>query len=210
MIRFILVEHRHIVRAGIKKLIEFVPGSKVVAEYEDTNVLLRKIKKPAADILITNLGPNQSKRLSSIKELKKTKTFLKIIVLTNCSHPDVIKESFTSGADAFLLKDCSENELYIAIEKVSNDENYCGKKVSEILLGKYINKHLHPRSIEISEREKEIIYLVSRGFNNKKIAEKLFLSSKTVDVHRAAILKKLNAKNAAEMVRIAMELKFVD
>lgn len=206
--RFILIEHRHIIRAGVRGLIESVPGFSIVAEYGDVAATTGS-KLPEADIVITNIGDARDEVISMISTLKKRTPSPKVLVMTSHRDHDTVKSLFQAGADGYLLKDDAEDGLFGAIKKLRNNDTFCSRQASESLLNEYATKKIIPQHVTISEREKEIIGLISHGYNNKEIAAKMFLATKTIESLRAGILQKLEAKNTAEMVRLAFEFKLI-
>ncbi|MGZ4090016.1 MAG: LuxR C-terminal-related transcriptional regulator, partial [Bacteroidia bacterium] len=125
-----------------------------------------------------------------------------------------INQCFEAGANGYLLKDFKRTELFSAIEKVMKGEIYTSRSVSQILANNYLNKEFSHKSgrskINITKREREIIELISLGYSNKEIAEKILVSISTVDAHRYNILKKMEVKNTAEMIMKAIKMKIIN
>ncbi|MGZ3882667.1 MAG: LuxR C-terminal-related transcriptional regulator [Bacteroidia bacterium] len=209
MTTFVLVEHNYIIRAGIKKLVELVPEFRVLDEFPGPETIPDRGVLPVADIIITNTGADKNSGIELTADVKKRQPDTKVLILTDCCEYDVIKKAFEAGANGYLLSDSTQDEFYLAIQKIKSNDTHCSRKASQALLDKYINNNLKPHYIDVSEREKEIIELISQGLNTKEIGGRLFLATKTIDALRAGILQKLKAKNTAEMVRIAMEFKLI-
>jgi two-component system response regulator DegU len=132
-------------------------------------------------------------------------------------NEDYINQAIEAGAAGYLLKDSNKEELLNAIKTVCKGETYFSGEVSKILLNKYLSvtklKRLKieaEEKLELTKREKEILRFISDGFSNKEIANKLFVSTRTVDTHRYNIMQKLNVKNAAELVRLAYKLNLIN
>ncbi len=211
MIKIALVEDHHIVRSGLKNLIESNPNYKVVNEFDCAEDLLDLTNKNEIDLVISDVGLPGINGIELIIKLKKAEKPLKVLILTMHDGYPYIKQAFDSGVNGYLLKDCSKAELFTAIDKIITGQNYCSSTISQILLNNYINKgNKLTIDVEISPREKEIIGLISTGLNNKEIADQLFLSAKTIESHRNNILHKLKVKNSAEMVTKAIKLKLIE
>ncbi|NLC54034.1 MAG: response regulator transcription factor, partial [Firmicutes bacterium] len=125
------------------------------------------------------------------------------IVLSMYSEPEVVREALKNGARGYLLKSAVFQELMIAIRACLNNETYLSPAISQLLLEDYITeKENHGRSL--TPREVELLQLIVKGFKNREIAERMMIALKTVENHRANIMKKLNVTNAAELIVTAV------
>lgn len=217
MIRIFLVDDHQIVKHGIKSLLHADPTSyMVVGEAVNAEELLAQIGKLRVDLIISDITLSGMDGIELTKKIKKlSKGEIKVLILSMHADNYHIKQCFEAGANGYLLKDFDKSELFAAIDKVMNHEVYTSKTVSTILATNYINQEFSNKqnsivNFEVTKREKEIIELISAGYSNKEIAEKINLSTSTVDVHRYNILKKLNVKNTAEMIMKALKTKIID
>jgi DNA-binding NarL/FixJ family response regulator len=216
MIRIFLVDDHQIVKYGIKSLLQTESNYMVVGEAGNAEELLSQIGKLQVDLIISDITLDGMDGVELTKKIKKlSKGVIKVLILSMHADNYHIKQCFEAGANGYLLKDFDKSELFAAIDKVMKNEVYTSKTVSSILAANYINqefssKHNPSAKIEITKREKEIIELISAGYSNKEIAEKINLSTSTVDVHRYNILKKMNVKNTAEMIMKALKTKIID
>lgn len=216
MIRTFLVDDHQIVKHGIKYLLQTDPKYLVVGEAVNAEELLSQVNDLKVDLVISDITLEGMDGVELTRKLKKiSKGAIKVLILSMHADNHHIKRCFEAGANGYLLKDFDKIELFAAIDKVMKNEIYTSKTVSAILATNYINQEFSKNNqaiakVEITKREKEIIELISAGYSNKEIAEKINVSISTVDVHRYNILKKLNVKNTAEMIMKALKTKIID
>jgi DNA-binding NarL/FixJ family response regulator len=215
MTRIYLVEDHHIVRYGIKTLLDLNPDFQIVGESDNGEDLLMELKKLKVDIVISDISMGGMDGIELTRQIKKLSGgVVKVLILSMHADELYINQCFEAGANGYMLKDFKNSELNNAIEKIMKGEKYISRSASQILADNYINKEYSNTNrsgakIEITKREKEIMELISLGLSNKEIAEKIFVSISTVDAHRYNILKKLEVKNTAEMITKAIKLKLI-
>lgn len=214
MVKIYLVEDHHIVRYGIKSLLELNPEFQIVGESDNAEDVLTELPKAQPDLVITDITLGGMDGIELTKKIRKTSNgAVRVLVLSMHADELYINNCFEAGANGYLLKDFKKNELYSAVERIMKGEKFVSRSVSQILADNFINKEYNnvganPK-LEITKREKEIIEHISQGLSNKEIAEKLFVSISTVDAHRYNILKKLEVKNTAEMITKAIKNKII-
>lgn len=211
MTRIYLVEDHQIVREGIKSIINLQPGLEVVGEAASAELLLDELPDKKPDLVISDISLLGMDGIELTRNVKKKHPGIQVLIVSMHADEQLITESLEAGADGYLLKDFRNEELMVAIEKVSHGEKYISRSASEVLTQHLLNSVAGAKTqkIELTRREKEIIELISLGLSNKEIAEKIFLSTSTVDAHRYNILKKMDAKNTAEMITKAIKLKIL-
>ena len=161
------------------------------------------------DLALIDLSMPRMNGMEAIRDIKKANPQTKIIVLTVHKTEEYILEALKYGADGYVLKDASHLELMMAIEKVLEGKRYLSSDIS----GKVINGYLEGRKTlknksaweTLTQREREILKLIAEGNKNKDIADYLCISLKTVEKHRANLIKKLDLHNAAALTAFAME-----
>ena len=201
MIDIALLDNRPIFTNGIKQIISLTPGNRVVGVFSNFQSLYEALQKYKIDILIldhTNL-------LISINELQQiTNDFkgLKIINITKKLPKAKIVETLKNGVNSYLLDDCDALEINNAIKETYKGKQFFCSKVIDILTKSKVDED---ENNELSIRELEIIELIAKGLTNKQIADKLFLSTHTVNTHRKNIMKKLGINNTAGIVIYAFE-----
>lgn len=218
MIRILLVDDHLIVREGLKNLIENNPQHSVVGEATNAIDALDLLKKLKPDLLITDITLENSNGIYLTKKAKALFPELHIMILSMHNTLDYISESLASGANGYLLKDCTKNELYDGIVKILKNETFVCKSSSQVLMnnslnnGERITENANDTNNTdlLTRREMEILKLISQGFINKEIASQLSLSVRTVDKHRFNILHKLRVNNTAELLHKAIKMRIIN
>ena len=208
MYRIILADDHVLVRQGIRRILEDIKDIQVVQEVGDSNHLLEALKAQAADLVILDISIPQISGIEAAKEIKKTYPHLKILFLTMHKKREYLNDALSAGADGYLLKEDAAKELDSAIALIRRGGIY----VSPLLTGELADLYVKSRrevspasSLEpLSPREIEILTLIAEGKSSKEIAQVLFLSFRTVQNHRTRIMKKLNLKKSAGLVKYAI------
>lgn len=213
MIKIFLVEDHNIVREGIKSVLDINPLFQVVGESANAENLLERLHSLQIDLVISDISLEVMDGIELTKQLKKlSANKIRVLIMSMHADEQYIKQCLDAGADGYLLKDFKNNELTTAIEKVMKGAKFISRGASQVLAEnllstEYANSKY--QRIVMTKRESEIIELISHGYSNKEIAEKIFVSTSTVDAHRYNILKKLEVKNTAEMITKAIKLKLL-
>jgi two-component system response regulator NreC len=211
MIRIYLVEDHQIVREGLKSLLQARPSFEVLGETATAENLVLELESKSSDLVITDITLPGMDGIALTRLLKKRQPSIRVLIVSMHADEKLITSSLEAGADGYLLKDFHNDELLIAIDKIMLGDKFLSRGASEVLTQNILQKASESASakVTISPREKQIIEFISLGLNNKQIAEKILLSTSTVDAHRYNILKKLEVKNTAEMITKAIKLKIL-
>ncbi len=203
MIKIIIADDHSIIRDGLKAMLEKNAAFEVVGEAANGKELIDLIGKISCDVICTDISMPVMDGVEATKYLTKKFPRIKIICLSMHEQIDYIKKMIDAGAVGYIFKDSSKEELEKAIETVHAGKKYFNQKLFDILLSS--EKSHADGEIVLSDREKEILKLISEEYTNAEIAEKLFLSVRTVDTHRQNLLQKLNVKNTAGLVKYAIK-----
>ncbi|MGD9032145.1 MAG: response regulator transcription factor [Desulfobacteraceae bacterium] len=206
--RVVLADDHLLFREGMKRLIEEMPGMEVVGEAGDGLELLTLAKELKPDMAIIDISMPNLRGIETTREIKMINPLTKVLILTMHKSKDYLYHSISAGADGYLLKEDSDMELFSAIDKIRNGEIY----VTRILVGELAedlsqiqqNKG-RPFQEPLTTREKEVMKMVSEGKSNNEIATLLNISVRTVENHRANIMRKLKLKKTADLVRYAIK-----
>lgn len=211
--RIVLAEDHRLLREGLKALLLTEKNLQVVDEAENGLEAVKCVEKHNPDLILLDLSMPKVSGISVIKELKSRFPKVKILALTIHESDQYVLEAFESGADGYCLKDASRDELLLAIESVLSGKIYISPGISENVMEGYLEgkKTLKGSTSwdNITQREKDVLKLIGEGHRNKEIASVLNISVKTVEKHRANIMKKLDLHNVSALTAYAIEKKLV-
>ena len=209
MIHIFLVDDHKILRKGLKIVLELEQNFKVVGEANTVREAINQISSgPKIDVVVTGINlPNES-GLELIKYLTTTIPTVKSIVFSMNLECAYALKAMEIGANGYVTKNCEDFELVNAIMEVQQGNTY----LSQIMLEEMEKnkKSISKDAIKISPRELEVLHHIVEGWSNKMIGDMMYVSESTVNTHRYHIMKKLNAKNTADLVRIAFSKKLVN
>ncbi len=210
----VLADDHTILREGLRALLTADSSFEIVGEARDGREAVRCIEKLGPDLLLMDLSMPRMSGMDAIREIKKRYPETKIIALTVHKTEEYLLTTLQAGADGYVLKDATHDELIMAIKNVMGGKSYLSPGVSEKVIEGYLEGKEITRSRSswetLSQREREVLKLIAEGYKNKEIAEDLCISLKTVEKHRANLMKKLDLHNAAALTVYAMEKGLVN
>jgi two-component system response regulator NreC len=213
-IRILLADDHPLVRSGLIKLLEPYKEFVIVGEAGDGEEAVAMTKKLGPDIVIIDLSMPVLSGVEATKIILKNTPSTKVLVLTMHDNEEYVYQILKSGAGGYVLKNSGRDDLAAAIRAVANGERFFSPRVSEIMMEAYLRKADAREELSMKEddppltkREKEILSYIADGLNNVQIAEKLFISARTVDTHRTNIMQKLDIHDVANLVRYALSRK---
>ncbi len=216
-----LVDDHSIVRDGIRLLLEQADGLVIVDEANDGEEALDKLKQHHAnadmpDIILMDISLPGMSGIQTTQIVSRLYKGVRVLMLSMHNNEDYILRSVEAGAYGYILKDSSSDEMVKAIRTIAGGEKYYSSPVASIILSGYMQtlkkgeRHgKNERQSRLSNKEKEILQFLVDGMSSREIAEKLQLSVRTVDNHRANMMRRLQVRNAAELVRMAVEDKLI-
>lgn len=210
-ITIVLADDHKMVRDGLKSFLSKIEDFDIVAEVEDGEQLLNIYEKSMPDIALVDINMPRINGLEALRHLHEQNPMVKVIMLSMHEEADYIMKAIQNGAKGYLLKNTDEKELEMAIRTVAEGGKYFNSTVSSIMIENMTHKEPVRMAAEtnVSNREKEILKLVSEGQSNKMIADVLHISIRTVETHRLNLLRKLDVNNAAEMVKKGLEIGLI-
>jgi DNA-binding NarL/FixJ family response regulator len=212
--RIVIAEDYTILREGLRSLLSSHPEFEIVGEAEDGQEAIRSVEKLKPDLALMDLSMPRMNGMDAIKEIKKRSPETKVLVLTVHKTEEYIHAAFQSGADGYILKDSTHAELGMAIKHILEGKRYISPGISESLIEGYLEgrKKGKPPSAwdTLTQREREILKLIAEGYKNKAIGEYLCISVKTVEKHRANLMKKLDLHNIQSLTALALEKGLVN
>ena len=213
-IKIVLAEDHTILREELKALLSADPKFEIIGEAEDGREAVRCVEKVNPDLILMDLSMPRMSGMEAIREIKKRYPGTKVIALTVHKTEEYLHTTLQAGADGYILKDATHAELVLAIKNVMKGKSYLSPGVSEKVIEGYLEgkEGVLPDSPweTVSQREREVLKLIAEGYKNKEIAEHLCISLKTVEKHRANLMKKLDLHNAAALTVYAMQKGLVN
>jgi len=208
-LRIVLADDHAILREGLRALLSADPNFEIVAEAEDGREAVRCVEKLGPDLLLMDLSMPRMSGIDAISEIKKRYPKTKIIALTVHKTEEYLLATLQAGVDGYVLKDATHDELVMAIHNVRAGKSYLSPGISEKVIEGYLEGKEGSLAVsswqKLSQREREVLKLIAEGYKNKEIAEDLCISLKTVEKHRANLMKKLDLHNAAGLTVYAVE-----
>ena len=210
----LIAEDHTILREGLRLLLNTDQNFEVVGEAEDGREAIRFSEKLMPDLVLMDLTMPKMNGLEAIKEIKKRSPTSKILVLTVHKTEEYILASLEAGADGYVVKDATHSELVMAMQKVLTGGRFLSADISEKVINGYLEgkKALKTKTSwdTLTQREREILKLIAEGYRNKEVADYLFISVKTVEKHRANLMRKLNLHNAAALTALAIDKGLIE
>jgi DNA-binding NarL/FixJ family response regulator len=205
--RIVLADDHILLRQGIKSIIESSPEMAVVGEADDGLDLLQLLKTISPEMIVLDISMPNLRGIEAIREIKAINPRIKILMLSMHKEKEFLYHAFAAGADGYLLKEDTDTELFTAIETIRAAEIYISPILTKQLAGNFIESLRGVNQIPeepLTTREREVLKLLAEGKSSKEIASLLYISARTVDHHRASIMKKLNFSNIAALVKYAI------
>lgn len=205
----VIVADDHVLfRQGMKKLLEEMPGVEVIGEAGDGLELLNLLKELNPDIALVDISMPNIRGIEAAHEIRSLYPRTKVLILTMHRGKEYLYHSISAGAHGYLLKEDSDIELFSAIETIRSGGVYVSQGLSGEMVGdlsRLTQGKTKGIGESLSNRETEVMKLISEGKTNIEIGELLSISPRTVETHRAHILEKLKLKGTADIVRYAIE-----
>ncbi len=214
-IKVLLADDHDVVRKGMKMLLEDEEGVTVIGEASDGADAVEKVRVLLPDVVILDLTMPKMTGIEAAAIISQEFPSVKILIFSMHNNREYIINSVENGANGYLLKDTSKEELLRALTVVSEGRKYFPPEISEVIIDELLAKSgngnasipVDAKAIfqKITPKERQILDLIIQGYNSREIADKLFLSIRTVDNHRANMMKKTKAKNTADLVKMAIQ-----
>jgi DNA-binding NarL/FixJ family response regulator len=209
--RIVLADDHAMFRRGVKRIIQENADLEVVGEAADGLELLEIIKKSPPDMVIADVSMPNLRGLEATREIKMAYPEIRVIILTMHKDREYLYHALSAGAEGYLLKEDADIELFSAINTLRQGGTYISRLLAPQLTDIFLERQrlregqgkLPPELLTI--REREIIKLIAEGKSSKEIASLLYISSRTVQHHRANIMRKLNIKKTADLVKYAIQ-----
>ncbi|MBM4275279.1 MAG: response regulator transcription factor [Deltaproteobacteria bacterium] len=213
--QIVLADDHVMFRRGVKRIVQSLGDVEVVGEAGDGLELLEVLKKTQPQMVIMDISMPNLRGLEATREVKNLHPDVKILILTMHKDKEYLYHAFSAGAEGYLLKEDADTELLSAIDTLRRGGSYVSPLLPLQITDLFRKKSrygLDPFKVpgeDLTSREKVIIKLIAEGKSSKEIGELLYISSRTVQHHRANIMRKLNVKRTADLVKYAIQKGFV-
>lgn len=209
----LVADDHEIVRRGIRALIHEQPGWKVAAEAEDGRDAVTKASEFQPDVAILDITMPSLNGLDAAKQITKLSPRTKVLILTIHESDQLIRKALDAGASGYIFKTDAAFDLITAVNALLSDKAFFTPKVSQMVLNGYLGKGptaSQDEPLQITPREREIVQLLAEGKHSKEVATVLDITVKTVETHRANILRKLHCHSVTDLVRYAVRNHIVE
>ena len=213
--KVVLVDDHQLIRMGITALLSSEKDIDVIGQVDSVKYVFETLDANKPDIVLMDISLDDGDGILITKDICANYKNIRVIMLSMHVREDFIQRSLKAGASGYVLNDSPKEELVRAIKEVSKGGEYFASEVSQLMVRSYVTKagdfsNDKERNLGVTNREVEIIRLLSDGLSNQKIASKLGISHRTVDTHRTNIMQKVKVKNVAELVKYSIKNKLID
>jgi len=207
--RILIADDHEVVRSGLRNILDAQTRFEVVAEAADGREAVQKAVETKPDVAVVDYSLPLINGIEATRQIRARSPKTEILIFTMHDNETLIQELLKAGARGFLLKSDAKLNLINAIEALAVHKPYFTARVSEALLDSFLSRRAHEGSA-LTHRERGVVQLIAEGYTNKQIAALLNISLKTVETHRASIMRKLNLSSSAGLVRYAIRNRIVE
>lgn len=210
MIRVMIADDHNMFVEGIESILEGHDHIQVVSKCYTGNEVFEKMPSAHPDVILLDINLPGMNGLEVCQKLNKEYPEVKVLALSMHNEESFVTEILKYGAQGYILKNTGKKELISAIETINSGQSYFSEEVTETIMKSLVNQRTGSKKSatlapKISRREKDVLDLIVKEYTTQEIADTLFISLKTVESHRRSLLTKLNVRNTAGLVRVAIE-----
>ncbi len=210
--KIVLADDHAILRQGIRKIIEGEDNLEVVGEVNDGLELIDFLNNNPANLVLLDISMPNVRGIEAITEVRRSQPGVKVLILTMHNNKEYLYAAIAAGADGYLLKENSDDELLSAIDQVMLGETYISSTLaaefSEDLM-KFYRKNKKLPFEHLTNREREVLKMVAEGNTSREIGDLLYISLRTVEHHRANIMRKMKFRSVADLIKYALDKGYV-
>ena len=211
-LRVLLADDHELVRAGIRALLEKMPGVEVVGEASNGREALELVKSELPNLVLMDIAMPEIGGLETLPRIIKNFPAIKVVILSGHVTEDYVSRALRSGASGYMVKDAAAVELELVLKAVAQGKIYLSPLISRIIINSYMERaggELSPLE-RLTSRQREILQMIAEGKNTKEIASTLEISVKTVEAHRLQLMERLDIHDVPGLVRYAIRNGMVD
>ena len=204
MTSVVVVDDHAVVRSGLRLLLENQDDIEVVGEAGNAKDAIFRARALKPDVILLDVVMPGESGIDVLPQLKKESPETKVLVLSMQDDPSYVREAFAAGASGYVLKEAADEEVVAAVREVAGGGSYVHPALGARLVAAEAAERAAAEADPLSEREREVLRLLALGHTNQEIAERLYISVRTAESHRAHIMQKLRLTTRAELVRYAL------
>jgi DNA-binding NarL/FixJ family response regulator len=208
MVRILLADDHAVIRHGLRHLLEQQPGWSVCGEAANGRDALDMAQQLQPDVAVLDIAMPDLNGLEAARQMNKASPGTAVLIFTMHESEELVREVLAAGARGYLLKSDAAGSIVTAIESLADGKVFFNQKVSERIIDGYLrlsaSEGVAVRTETLTPREREIAQLLAEGLGNKAVARRLNISVKTVETHRAALMRKIEARSVVDVVRYMM------
>lgn len=204
-IRVMIADDHAIVRTGASRLIKGEPDMEVVGEVDDGSRVLSMARDLLPDVLVLDISMPGISGIELVPILRKEVPGMEITLFSMHRREVLLQQALEQGVKGYVLKASAVEDLLSAIRAVYRGQYFLSAEIENDMIGIYLGRSRNKNTAALSDRERQVLLMVASGLTTRQIAEKLFLSPRTVEKHRAAFMQKLHLKNMCDVVQYAIQ-----
>lgn len=210
MTRILIADDHHVVRTGLRAVLEAQPGLEVVGEVGNGEEAVEAAVRLKPDLVILDYAMPVHNGAEATREIRKQLPRTEVLIFTLHDSQEVIEDVLSVGARGYLLKSDANDHLIAAVRALARHEAYISGRVSAELLDTLLDRRRQGKQDPLTPRERRVVQLIAEGRSNRDVCGQLGVSLKTVETHRAAAMRKLGLHNTADLVRYAIKNRIVE
>jgi DNA-binding NarL/FixJ family response regulator len=208
--KVLLVEDHALVRQGVKALLDEEPDITIVGEAGDSDEAVLLAAKLRPDVVLMDLSLPGVGGVEATRQIRERFPDIRVLVLSMHDSEEYVLRALRAGASGYVLKQTTSTGLVLALRAVAAGSTFLSPTISQILINDYVHRaEVQERDDEalgvLTPREREVLELIARGFNNRQVAERLYISIKTVETHRGNMMRKLEVRDRAGLIKFAID-----
>ncbi|MBF9198276.1 response regulator [Microvirga terrestris] len=210
MTRILIADDHHVVRSGLRSVLEAQPGFEVVGEAANGQEAVEAALKVKPDVIVLDYAMPVRNGVEATREIRSRLPRTEVLIFTMHDSQDVIEDILAAGARGYLLKADANDHLITAVQALGRHEAYISGKLSANLLDTLLDRRKRGRRQILTPRERSVVQLIAEGNTNKSIGAMLGVSLKTIETHRAAAMRKLGLHTTADIVLYAVKNRMIE
>ena len=204
-IRVLIVDDHPVVRSGLRRVLESVADIEVVGEAGDAKQAVFETRAQKPDIILMDVVMPGASGIEAIPDVLHDAPDAKVLILSMQDDPNYVRQAFAAGAAGYVLKEAADTDLVAAVREVAGGGRYVHPTLGALIVAADAEERERAEQNPLSDRERDVLHLLALGHTNQEISDKLFISVRTAETHRAHIMQKLRLSTRAELVRYALD-----